>query len=179
MWHGKWQRQRMSFRPRQHKTNNHWQNTSALTTVAGTELATTIATAVDAPTNRSTHVRAGGYLTRISVHVMEQGSSSADQKIQCVLYYLPGATSITGGAIGNYYDTTEPLIEDSIIVRKGMLVRPHTKWRDSAVNGPANFYCNWRGHKRMYDGDDVILGLLTTVITSFDIDVFMQFTTAG
>lgn len=101
-------------------------------------------------------------------------------KVECIMYKLPGATSVTA-ALSSYFDSTDPLTEDAIIVRRGLLTKAHSYWIPPAdeLGTYHKVVCQTRKPIRMFDGDDIVVQMLTSQSTTSEGAAWASYVSAG
>lgn len=145
---------------------NHCEATTA--TTGGTELLTTMFTALDAPTNRSTHIPAGAVLKSVLIRLFATDATPVAGKHQCGLWWRPGAMAFQGGLFTGWYASTDPITSVMVESRKYALQRnPHTLVTITGAAFPPRMTCFWRGNRVMRDGDDIVLAQLDAGSTAW------------
>lgn len=140
-------------RKRAKPTINHYESVIT-TTTGGTEQGNTVVLGIDDVANRSSHVPDGAVLTKCSVRL--QCDSLQNGQYKAMLYHSPGGLGI-GTPLASWYSTTDPLPEDSILIRKYKLTGPFVRQQITESSFPMTFNLRWRGRMRWRDGDDLIL----------------------
>lgn len=171
---------RRSFRPQRrtayravaHVTRNRFENTLGVTT-GGTETPQSICLAVEAPGDRSTAVPAGCIVRSIVCNL--RATEPVDGKHQCLLVYRPASENVAT-PIASYWDSTDPLTEEGVKLRRLAMGRCHTREVNAATDIPHVFTCRWKGQKRMYDGDDISAWILDEAGTTYRCQTWMSFT---
>lgn len=144
---------------------NHWQ-LGALTTVAATDLQTPIVTGIEPPTTRGLHVPVGAIITDIKVEAFATDATPVNGRHQCMLLWRSGG-QVFANPVASWYDTTDPMSEDAIEIRRANLSPVITKYVITGHDLALKHICTWRGKRVVRDGDDVILNLLDTTATNW------------
>lgn len=161
------------YPPRPHVTKNRYETVIGPTT-AGTESFTEIALGIEAPTNRSLHVPAGATVRSIVVAI--KGTEPIVGKHQCLMIYKPAAENVAT-AIAAYWDTTDPLTEEGVKLRRLAMSKVTTVQTPSSNAIPANFLCKWKGAKHFYDGDSIDIFILDlNTAATYNVQVWLTFT---
>lgn len=91
-----------------------------------------------------------------------------------LMVYRPGAENLAV-PIASYWDVTDPLTEEGVKMRRLAMSRCKTINFLLESSTRPSFTFKWKGQKRMYDGDDVSIWILTDVVANFDFQTWLTF----
>lgn len=164
-------RRTRTFRPIAHVTRNRWETT--LTVQAAQENALSIVNGAEAPADRLDDVPAGAILRSIVLNARPQAINAGET--QFLLVYRPAAENVAT-PIASYWDTTDPLTEEGVKMRRLAMSRCKTIMVNTGDSTPFVSF-KWKGAKRIYDGDDVSLWAHTGgADTTWNVQGWMSFT---
>lgn len=159
-------RRRVSVRAKPgHFGRNHCNMTLGPTT-GGTELITTVTTALDTPTDRATTMPANAILKKVRVDLWATDATPVTGKHQCLMFRAPAATTIST-PIASWVGAATPLSEEAIQIRQLALGRLGTKVIVTGAAFPLHWSCRWRGNLLMNASDDINFSLLDANATSW------------
>jgi len=156
------------------RTKNHYEANFNLG-IATTDQIFTLATGVDAATNRSTHIPNGATLRAVTVTLA--GTTLVAGKHQCLLYFEPGGSGAIATPITSYWSGTDPLPEDSIDIRRNMMGRVDTVQKVTGALTPIQMRCVWRGRKLIRQDDVINLCLIKNSVSTlaYDAQIWLTF----
>jgi len=94
---------------------------------------------------------------------------------QFLLVYRPAAENVAT-PIASYWDTTDPLTEEGVKMRRLAMSRCKTIMINT-TDGTPLLTMKWKGAKRIYDGDDISLWAHTGgADTTWNVQGWMTFT---
>lgn len=162
-----------SMRPIIHRTRNRWELVFGPTT-AGTEASTNLVNVIEAPTNRGPDMPAGSILRSLVCVVWP--TSSVAGKHQHLLVYRPAAENLAT-AVAAYWDTTDPLTEEGVKMRRLAMSKCKTRLTEAALSSDVHpTTLRWKGAKRLYDGDQITIDTLDAGATTYNCQVWTTFT---
>lgn len=150
-----------------HFGRNHCNMTLGPTT-GGTELITTITTALDTPTDRATTMPANAILKKMRVELWATDATPVTGKHQCLMFRAPAATTIST-PIGSYVAAATPLSEEGIQIRQLALGTLGTKVIVTGAAFPLHWVCQWRSKRGllMNASDDINVSILDANATNW------------
>lgn len=135
----------------QHVTRNRWETT--LTVQAAQENALSIVNGVETKSDRLNDVPEGSILRSIVLNARPAAINAGET--QFLLVYRPAAENVAT-PIASYWDTTDPLTEEGVKMRRLAMSRCKTIMVNTGDSTPF-LSVRWKGAKRIYEGDDVSL----------------------